>query len=186
MMASPRRTVPRRTRIFIGCEGDCEIAFVTWLQKLCDARGLYTHLDRGPGAAGGGDTLAIVETCRDVRSRGRQKGAYARSLIILDRDRLAGDGERGRRAIATAQREGFLLVFSKPNIEGLLLRLFEGHEQDNPQAGRALDALRHVWPEYRKPPIAVELERHFTVDDLRRAARFDEDLAALLRAVGIR
>jgi hypothetical protein len=121
--------VPRRTRIFIGCEGDCEVALVAWLQRLCDTLGLYHHLDRGPAAAGGGDTLAIVETCRDFRSRGRQKGAYARSLIILDRDRIAGDGERGRRAIATAAREGFLLVFSKPNIEGLLLRLIIGHEQ---------------------------------------------------------
>jgi len=183
-MGSRRRMRPIKARIFVGCEGKCEIAFITWLQKICDAEGRSIYLDKAE--AGGGDTLAIVQECLQLQSRGwRQRGAYVRSLVILDRDRVAGDGERGRRAVATAERAGFLLVFSKPNMEGLLLRLFPTHEQDDPPAGRTFDELRRSWPDYRKPPITAELERRFSVDDLRRAARFDEDLAALLRAIGI-
>ena len=45
--------------------------------------------------------------------------------------------------------------------------------------------LRKVWPEYRKPPTADQLSRRFTLPDVRRAARHDEEWAKLLETLGL-
>ena len=42
-----------------------------------------------------------------------------------------------------------------------------------------------VWPDYRKPPSADELTQRFMPGDLERAARYDEELRALLQVVGL-
>ena len=39
-MAGRQRTIPRRARIFLGCESKSEIALIVWLQKLCDTNDL--------------------------------------------------------------------------------------------------------------------------------------------------
>ena len=70
--------------------------------------------------------------------------------------------------------------------EGLLLRLHQGHESREIVAGDSITELRRVWPEYRKSLLtADQLNRRFTVSDLRRAARYDEGLRRLLEILGL-
>ena len=73
-----------------------------------------------------------------------------------------------------------------PNLEGLLVRLHEGHETREIAARDAEGQLRKLWPEYTKGLLsAEELKRRFTLADLRRAARHDGELRNLLRALGL-
>ena len=73
-----------------------------------------------------------------------------------------------------------------PNLEGLLVRLHEGHEAREISARDAQRQLRKLWPEYRKGSLsAQELKRRLALTDLRRAARHDEELRKLLRALGL-
>ena len=45
--------------------------------------------------------------------------------------------------------------------------------------------LRKVWPDYRKPPTAIQLNQRFSDSDLRRAARYDGELGKLLGILGL-
>ena len=73
-----------------------------------------------------------------------------------------------------------------PNLEGLLGRLHKGRETRVIAASDAERQLRKLWPEYRKGSLsAQELKRRLALTDLRRAARHDEELRKLLRALGL-
>lgn len=182
-MASRRILIPPRKRIFIGCESRSEAGFTAWLRFLCDGHQLHKHLDCWP--ANGGDTLAVVETAIVNRTKGRRKGAYLAELVILDKDRLSIDGDRGVEAVHLAQRQRLTLIFTKPNLEGLFVRLHVGHETRDPPADHTLRELCRLWPQYQKPPNARDFLDHFSVADLKRAAKFDSDLARLLAILGL-
>lgn len=175
-MTGPR--ISRRRRIFVGAEGESERAFVAWLQRLCDDEGRHLHLD--VFVAGGGDGASVVEYCAKVI---RKKGPYARRLVLLDSDRLAEDRRNGRDPEPVATRTKIDLVFLRPNLEGLILRLHEGQETRKPARESVANDLKKLWPDYRKPPSADDLEGRFGIDDLRRAARHDECLRTLLEAL---
>ena len=104
---------------------------------------------------------------------------------MLDADRVEQDRQAGRGPLVATNEFGLQLVYLQPNLEGLLLRLHDGYERRQVAARSALHELRAIWPEYRKPPTADELSRHFTLDDLRRAARHDSELQQTLRVVGL-
>ena len=63
------------------------------------------------------------------------------------------------------------------------MRLHEGQETRKPAPGSVKNDLKKLWPSYRKRASADDLERRFGVDDLRRAARYDEYLRTLLKAL---
>lgn len=170
-----RRPVAYRKRIFVGAEGDGDRALARWLQGLCDERDLHVHLD--VVVAGGGDTRRVVEYAverrrRHIESRGPDKGA----LVLLDADRLQQDRAAGRDPETVEGRGDLRLVYLKPNLEGLLCRLHPGGETRFPAAKDAKSRLQRLWPDYLKPMPAEALRRRFGLDDLRRAARHDDDL----------
>ncbi len=175
--------IPPRERIFIGCESRSEAGFTAWLKFLCDDNQLHKHLDCWP--ADGGDTLAVVKTAIVNCTKGRRKGAYLAELIILDRDRLSADGDRGVEALDLARRFDLELIFMKPNLEGLLVRLHAGHETRDPPADQTLRELRRLWPQYQKPPSARDFLDRFSMTDLKRVAAFDPHLARLLEILGL-
>lgn len=81
---------------------------------------------------------------------------------------------------------GIEVVLINPNLEGLLVRLHEGHETRGISASDAARALRKLWPEYKKGLLtAKQLKRRFDLKDVRRAARHDEALRKLLEALGL-
>lgn len=95
------------------------------------------------------------------------------------------DRQAGRDARKLADKSRLDLVLQCPNLEGLLLRLHPGHEYRRIQAQEAEDELRKVWPEYRKPPTAEQLDRRFDLPDLLRAAGHDPHLQRLLEVLDL-
>ena len=167
-----RRSVSRQKRIFVTAEGEGDRALVQWLQGLCDEQGLHLHLD--VVVAGGGDTRRVVEyAVAQRRRRNESRGRDRAALIFLDSDRLAQDRAAGRDPETVAGRADLQLVYLRPNLEGLLIRLHAGHEARFPGANEARRHLERLWPEYVKPMPAVALGRRFGLDDLRRAAAHD-------------
>lgn len=124
--------------------------------------------------------MSVVEHC--VRAI-RKNEPHDRRFALMDSDRLAEDRRSGRDPAPTAAEAGIELVLLEPNLEGLILRLHEGQETRKPAPGSVENDLKKLWPGYRKPPSADDLQKRFGVDDLRRAARRDERLRTLLEAL---
>ena len=178
-----RRSVEPRRAIFIGVEGESDRAFVRFLQRCCEREGRRLHLLVKPG--GGGDSVSVVEEAGRHLARHSAKRDIRDKLVLLDRDRIPQDLKAGRDAQAAAAGWNLKILFQDPNLEGLLFRLHQGHERRSITAGDAMTELRKVWPEYRKPPTADQLSRRFTLSDVRRAARHDEELHQLLEILGL-
>ena len=181
-----RRPIPVEPRrvIFIGVEGKNDRAFARFLQFCCDGEGLHLHLNVTTGS--GGDSVSVVKEAARRLTRHLDRRDISHSLVLLDRDRYAQDVQAGRDAQAVASKSKLEIIFQNPNLEGLLLRLHQGHESREIVAGESMAELRKVWPEYRKSSLtADQLNRRFTVSDLRRAARYDEGLRRLLEILGL-
>ena len=184
-MAPGRRPIPKRTRIFVGAEGESERSFAAWLQGLCDGEGRHLHLDIV--VAGGRSSAKIVETCAGrCHERSRKHGPYRARLVLLDRDRLEDNRQNEADPRPIAGEAGIELIFLKPTLEGMLVRLHKG--QETRQLATAEDAeraLEKLWPEYRKPAPAAALRERFDLDRLRRAAEHDGDLRKLAELLGL-
>ena len=178
-----RRLVPQKKPIFIGTEGESDRAFAQLLQRWCDQEHLRIHLKIKP--ASGGDSVAIVEDIGRWLAKNDSGKNYQARLVLLDSDRIEQDLRAGRDAQATATRLKLELVFQDPNLEGLLLRLHLGREHRNIAAHKAISELQKVWPAYKKPPTAEQLRQRFTLDDVRRAATYDQHLRMLLEVIGL-
>ena len=179
-----RRLVEPRQVICIGVEGRNDRAFAQFLQFCCDSEGLHLHLNVTTGS--GGDTVTVVqETARRLKIHPSRRD-ISHKLVLLDRDRHPQDVKAGRDAQAVASRSKLEIIFQNPNLEGLLLRLHQGHESREIAADNSITELRKVWPEYSKSSLtADQLKPRFTVSDLRRAARYDEGLRRLLEILGL-
>ena len=179
---STRSRIPRRKRIFFGCEGASVRSLVTWLGRLCDESGLHLHLDQYD--AGGGDGQSVIRrSVNERKKRIRNDGGYYRSIVLLDSDRLETDRQAGRDPLAVAK--GLTPVWMRPNLEGLLIRLHYGNEARETQGMDVLYELQRLWPSYRKSVSAAELHARFCLDDLRRAARHDDELKLLLEIISL-
>ena len=175
-----RGLVERRRVIFIGVEGQSERAFVRFLGRCCERKELHLHLD--VKSANGGDSVTVVEAGAPYVSR---RSEHSRRLVLLDQDRIERDRKAGRDAWAVASTLRLEIVLQRPNLEGLLLRLHPGQEHRRLQAQDAMKELRKVWPEYRKPPTADQLDQRFDMPALLRSAEHDEHLRRLLEVLGL-
>ena len=176
----PRKTWNRRRRIFVGVEGESERSFVTWLRLLCDSKGCNLHLDTM--VCGGGDTYAMAhEALRSYQRRKIQHGDYESAFVLLDHDRLEQDRAADRDPRRILNRTPLKIIWQKPNHEGLLYRLHSGKECKFLPANKVKEKLQGKWPSYSKNSDAIVIEKQFTLDDLIRAARYDENLKELLK-----
>ena len=178
-----RRLVPQKKPIFIGTEGESDRAFAQLLQRWCDQEKLWVHLQIKP--ASGGDSAAVVEDIGRWLAKNDSGKNYQARLVLLDRDRIEQDLRAGRNAQVVATRYKLEIVFQDPNLEGLLVRLHAGQEQRRIRASDSESELRKMWPEYQKPPTAEQLRQRFTLDDVRRAATYDQHLRMLLEVIGL-
>ena len=179
-----RRRIERKRRIFLGCEGESEQGYGVLLQRLADGAGLKVHIvvkNLQPA----GDPLALAKKAVRQFNKDCQKAPFVGKAIMLDSDRLTEPPDRGAQSIALLEQEGFTAIWQQPDHEGLLLRHFPGHENDNPARGRALTALRAVWPNYRKNMAAADLQRKLTLTHVTRAAGVTPELMALLSLIGL-
>lgn len=177
------RVVARRRVVFVGGEGPSERAFARFLQQCCTDAALNVHLRSWEGS--GGDSLSVVRDMTRFLKRQQFAAEVATKLVLLDEDRIAEDNRNGRDARAFARQSGIGIVLQTPNLEGVLLRLHPNNEQRVVSAHEAERELKRVWPGYRKPPISSQLSKRFSVDDLRRAAKYDPELRHLLATIGL-
>lgn len=175
--------IERRRAIYVGVEGDSDRALAGFLQWCCDEAGLRVHLDIRPGT--GGDSYAVVEHARRRLERHAGRKEFQHTLVLLDRDRVEQDRVAGRDAPALAARARFEIVYQEPNLEGLLVRLHGNQEQRRVAATSAEGELRRLWPQYRKPPTVEQLKQRFKLEDVRRAAQYDQELRKLLDILGL-
>ena len=176
-------TVRPRRPVFIGVEGKSEQAFVKFLQHLCDEHSRDLSLICAKGS--GGDTVTIVREAHRTLKKRRGRIQYKDRLVLLDEDRVDADLQAGLDAKAVASELGFEIIYQAPNLEGLLIRLHLGFEQKSVARGTEGERLRKLWPEYGKPPTAHQLIRRFGLDDLRRAAQYDQELKRLLDVISL-
>ncbi|MCY4646969.1 MAG: hypothetical protein OXE73_08850 [Gammaproteobacteria bacterium] len=106
--------------------------------------------------------------------------------MMLDADRIQEDLKVNRDAFACAHKWGLKVILQKPNLEGVLIRLHEGHEQSSIDPRSAERRLRRLWPAYKKGSLtADQLQQRFSLRDLQRAERHDEQLRRLLKILGL-
>ena len=178
-----RNKVPLRRVIFIGVEGTSDRAFVRFLQICCDEKGLHLHLNVGLG--NGGSSVVVVGEAARYLNRHSGKRDISDRLVLLDSDRIRQDKQAGRDAQSVASKENLKLIFVRPKLEGLLLRLHEGHER-RINVNNAMAELRKVWPQYSKKKLtAGQLKQRFALSNLQRAARHDNELKRLLEILGL-
>ena len=179
----PPPDIRKRTRYFVGAEGESEQSLVKWIQELSEQRGLHIHLDCHP--LGGGGYSTMLNTAVVYRKRGLTKGYYKASFLLVDGDRAVTGDLSVEQLRVRAEAQGMRLCCQTPNIEGLLCRMLPGRERTVFDAATARRQLPILWPEYRKPADTRTLARKFSLEDLLRVAAVDEDVAALLRVIGM-
>lgn len=179
--------IPQRVPIFVGCEGDSEASYVSFVRALAEEASLPVHIHVELFPAGVGDPLARVERARlRLRQLRKQRGDFRRRFILLDIDQLDMARERGEHAIRLAQDEGIELIWQRPCHEALLLRHLPQRADRRPVTARdALRALRGDWEAYAKPMTRMRLAARLDLAAVYRAARVEPELADFLRAIGL-
>ena len=129
--------------------------------------------------------MSVVSDMARFLKRQQFAAEVETKLVLLDEDRIDEDCRNGRDARAFARQSGIGVVLQTPNLEGVLLRLHPNNEQRVVSAHEAERELKRVWPSYEKPPSSSQLSKRFSVDDLRRTARYDSELRQLLTAIGL-
>jgi hypothetical protein len=180
------RRIPRRRRIFFGCEGESEQGYGALLQHLADDR-QQPHVSLDLHVCGGGDPLAVLETaCKRARDRVSRYGEFAIRVLFADGDRLGQVPTRDAKINPLAAREHFLIVWQRPCFEAFLLRHLPGcQSRQPPTAAAALVALRQAWPVYSKPMPQMRLAPRIGLNEIRSAATVEPDLRAFLTAMGL-
>lgn len=181
---SGRPKIPRRARIFLGCEGESEQAYGALLQRLAAGAGLHVHIvikNLQPA----GDQLALAEKAVCIFKRENREVSFKGKAIMLDSDRLSDAPERGRKACELLRNNNFTAIWQKPDHEGLLLRHFAGHAHDSPERGDSMQALQACWPGYHKNMAAADLQRTLTLQHISRAAGVNAELKILLHMIGL-
>ena len=183
-----------RKRIFIACEGESEESFVKWLQQLCDDQELSIHLDSYLLRGGGYEKMLSIAIEERNKRRSKAGSAFKQSVLFVDTDR--GDSsvdvwslENLRQA---AFKSDFFACFSRPNLEGVLLRMLLPKAQIAWDSKRVEKELHNVWEKYKKPATADILALKFRLDKIDpadailRVAQKDPDIQALLSAIGFK
>src|SRR5690606_9502747 len=166
------------------CEGISERNYGQFLRLVAEKHGLPIFLDC-KNVIDGGDPLKIVEeSIKQMERSIRNHGNYAVKAIMLDSDKLGETKSRDDKIPALVRKYNVKLIYSRPNIEALLLRHFNGCEHLNPPANRCLAELQKVWPEYYKGVDSKTLYQKLGIEGLRRACQAEADLNEFLVSIG--
>jgi hypothetical protein len=160
----------------LGCEGPSEQSYGKRLNEIADGAGLSLFLDCDVLQPGGGDPLALVQlAARRIREKVNKRGTFAYRAVLLDRD-----------IAALARTHRIHLIWQDPCHEGFLLRHLAEHTAMRPQnSDLAAQALKKVWPEYRKGMPASELAAEIDRLAVERAASVEANLLTFLKEIGL-
>jgi hypothetical protein len=179
-----KKIIQQRKRIFIGAEGESEQSLIKWFQDLSNQRGLHVHLDCE--VLKGGGYKPMLEKAVHFRKR-KERDKVKDSILLVDADRAErDDGWSLFQLRQEALKHKFIVCVLYPNLEGLLVRLTEGNENLKPSPPTVQKLLSKVWPKYEKPADARTLADKFTLADLLRVAKVDQELNVLLSIIGFR
>lgn len=181
----PRRAFRlQRMPIFVGCEGESEENYATFLHRFLDRSRRDRFIDGY--SCGGGDPLTIVERAiARLAQLERIREPYRLRALLLDEHLRGQDPGRDARCDALIARHGLICVWQRPCFEGMLLRHFDGQQARRPATTiDAERALRAVWPAYRKPEPAIELDRRLDAESIARARIVEPELDDLLARIG--
>lgn len=179
--------IPKRKRIFLGCEGESERAYGQFIHRLSDREELSNHIDTV--ILHGGSPRTIVDGAIIKSKEREQRGSYNFKALLLDSDKLSespkGAENEMRELESLASTQKIHLIWQSPCHEGFLLRHLPGCQTLNPPNSVAAGSeLLKYWPEYRKPmPVNVLLDK-ISLEDLLRYAEKENSLNTLLKKIG--
>jgi hypothetical protein len=178
--------IPQRRRIFLGCEGESERSYGTFLNMIAlEVRDLHIAMDVDLLRPGGGDPLALIELAyQRIRRKEMSRGSFRQKAVLLDSDKLGLSPARDRLMYDLASRERISLIFQTPSHEALLLRHLDSCQQRRPQSSAdALMALKREWSTYEKPMTAIRLAERLTYGHLVQVSQVEPELCAFLTAL---
>lgn len=181
-----RHSRPLRTRIFLGCQGDSERSYGTFLHRLVANEGRL-HIDAVLLQPGAGDPLDTVRRAKTIiREKERRDGSpYKYRAVILDRDQIGLSPDRDAQIPHITRPLKIRLIWQTPCHESFLLRHIEGCQTLRPStSGGALAQLCGRWPDYHKGMPADYLLGKISFDDLRRVCTVERELAQFLDEIG--
>jgi hypothetical protein len=182
-----RLRIQQRVRIYLGCEGPSEQSYGKRLNEIADAAGLSLALDCNILQPGGGDPLALVQLAvRRIRQKTAKRGAFAQCAVLLDRDKLGQAPDRDQQIAALANKHKLWLIWQNPCHEAFLLRHFPDQTTKQPQTSElAGQALKRIWPDYRKEMPARDLAAMIDRSAVERVAEVEEDFRVFLQKIGL-
>ena len=182
-----RSSIPQRRPIYIGCEGESEQGYASFLQGLVREAGLSVHLVIDVLSPGAGDPLSRVEMAvRKLAQLRKTRAAPAERFVLLDTDQTELDRDRAERARRLAIQNDIQIVWQDPCFEGVLLRHFDGRAANRPLDNQtAQRALVREWPGYAKPATRADLTRRIDIEAARRACDVEPELRAMLQCIGL-
>jgi hypothetical protein len=186
-MTRRRTIIPQRAPIFIGGEGQSEIAYAGWLRNLIRDRSLPFHLELCDLGRGAGDPLSRIEMAIErLKQLERNREPYAKRYLFLDTDQLAAQPGRAEQARRLAFQNELTVIWQKPTHEAFLLRHLPGcHDRLPPDKRSADQALVKEWADYRKPCTSREIERRLDLEGASQVASTLPELRELLCFVGL-
>ncbi len=104
---------------------------------------------------------------------------------MIDNDWPPSRAQQTRQAHELLTKNGFVVILQQPNHEGFLLRHFSGFENNEPPSDQSKNALRKLWPEYRKGMSGHEPAKCLTLEHVIRASKTEPGLKSLLRSIGL-
>lgn len=180
-------SIPQRRPIFIGCEGESEVAYAGLLQALVQEAKLPVVLAVSNLGRGAGDPFARVQfAVKRLYRLAQTRIAPKERSILLDGDQAADDPGRAEQARDLAARHAIRIIWQEPCFEALLLRHLPDCETLRPpDTPKALDLLKKRWPDYRKALPRDAIAKQIDLAAVLRAAEVEPDLRRLLSCIGL-
>lgn len=180
------RQFPKRKPVFLGCEGDSEIAYGQILGDQLRSIELPVHFEVVSLTPGAGDPLArVLRALKRIKRYERQRSRFWLKAILMDSDQEADAPSRFELAKQIAEDNDIRIIWQEPCHEGFLLRHLPECSTRRPSTSVAANqALLREWPDYLKPMTRTKLAGRIDSAAISQAASVEPVLAAFLRQLG--
>lgn len=174
----------RKRSVLVACEGRSERGYIRWLSHLARIHDLPISL-KAEDMKGGPPATVAKKAVEFLEGNIVKSGTYRGKYLILDRDPSVNTASDLDQAEKIARKHSFGIVWQPVCHECFLLKHFERTERLNPLTAKACnEALRSVWPDYRKGMDALGYESRMGIEDLARGRANLPDLDTFLNDIG--
>jgi hypothetical protein len=164
------------------CEGQCERAYVRWLERVANEVDQKFTFDTYV-AGGGGFAKQATEAIK-YADQEKKRGQTHRMLFMLTDDDKMGESDQDTPKLQDVEKRGFSIVFQQPNFEGLLLAHFE--HAKNVHSDAVVKRLTKYWPGYSKNRVdAKQLTEKLSIEKLREARKQYSELDKICKQLGL-